>query len=113
MDRNNEYVLILRKAMHQVTKYADYVARRLQQQGIVVEVSSSERISPPGTPPAVSVLISFTLVSAEEGAIRKLRKYAHDRSGKGKKLARVEEEVLSVDERVLGEYERGGEVEAT
>ncbi len=94
---------------HQVANYANYVARRLQQQGLLTAIDISETISPPGTPPAVSILISFRLVSAEEGALKHLRRYAYDRSGKGKRLAREEEEILRGSVEVdVEEHERGG-----
>ncbi len=106
-------MLILRKVAHQVANYANYVARRLQQQGLLVAIDTNESVSPPGAQPAVSIMIAFRLISAEEGALRRLRKYAYDRSGKGKRLAREEEEALRRGEDSIGEYERGGETEDT
>jgi len=108
MDGSIEYVLILRKVAHQVANYANYVARRLQRQGLITAIDISETVSPPDTPPAVTVVISFRLLCAEEGAIKRLRKYAYDKSGKGRRLAKMEEEILSGSgAESEEEYERG------
>jgi len=107
MSKRDEYVLVLRKVIHQVANYANYVARRLQRQGLLVAIDVSENFSPPDSPPAVSLLLTFRLVSAEKDAMKNLRKYAYDKSGKSKRLAKEEEEALKDRGKYIEVYERG------